>query len=272
MQAPFWQSVSDKIQSLVFPYAERAITTAALFAVGFLIASLIRRGIKRTFHGHKIDHTLGFFLGNLAYAIVLSVAVIVSLNRLGVQTTSLIALLSAATFALALSLKNSLSSLAAGIVLIIFRPFKVGDIISVGNFRGTVKEIQLVHTEIVSVENLTTFIPNEKLLGNEVTNHSCQLHQRSSLTLNISYADSFKAAKSLLEELLLKDRRILSKPDKPLVAISGFSANAVALLIEYWTHRDDKKNVELDFWENVGLLFESQKLTVPYPKQEQISR
>ena len=261
-----WELVKHHLETYIIPYGTRLIVALLILFCGFWIAKFLRMMINRALMKRKTEHTVRIFLGHITYALILILAGIAALANIGVQTASLVAILGAAFFAIALSLKNSLSSLASGILLVMFRPFKVGDYIKVETYEGIVEEIQLMFTRLTTSDNKSVFVPNDKLTANEVVNFSRNVVRRNDIVVSIDYSDDLKKVKAILVEIAAQDKRILTTPAEPLVAVQALADSSVNMVLRYWTTHDGFGQVQFDLLEAIKLRLDAEGITIPYPQ------
>jgi small conductance mechanosensitive channel len=193
--------------------------------------------------------------------------VIAALNKLGVQTTSFIAIIGAAGLAVGLALQGSLANFAAGVLLIIFKPFKVGDFIAAAGTLGTVKEIQIFNTVLDHFDNRRIVVPNAKLTGDNITNFSAIEKRRVDLVFGISYSDNIKKAKEALEKVVTSDSRVLKDP-KPVIAVSELADSSVNLVCRPWVKPGDYWDVYFDTLEKGKMELENNGITIPFPQRD----
>ena len=186
---------------------------------------------------------------------------------LGIQMTSFIAILGAAGLAVGLALQGSLANFAGGVLILLFKPFKVGDFIDAVGFSGTVKEIQVFSTKMTTPDNKTIIIPNGNLANSSMTNYSTQTQRRVDFVFGIGYNDDIKKAKSVINELIYKDERILKDPE-PLVVVSELGDSSVNLTVRVWSKSADYWGIFFDMQESVKLKFDEQGISIPYPQQD----
>ena len=198
---------------------------------------------------------------------MLLVVIIASLNQLGVDTTSLIALIGAAGLAVGLALQGTLQNFAAGVMLIIFRPFKTGDFVEAGGCAGIVENVSIFNTVMRTGDNKEVTIPNGAIYGGTITNYSAKPTRRVDLVFGIGYDDDIKKAKAILEQLMNDDERILSDP-APLVAVGELADSSVNFNVRPWVNSADYWGVYFDLTENVKLAFDAAGISIPYPQMD----
>jgi small conductance mechanosensitive channel len=203
----------------------------------------------------------------MTYVGLMVFVVLAALGKLGIQTTSLIAVIGAAGLAVGLALQGSLSNFAAGVLLIIFKPFKVGDFIQAGGVTGTVTEIQIFTTILNAPDNRKEIVPNAQITGGSITNFSAIENRRIDLVFGISYNDNMKTAKEALEEVVAADPRILKDP-KPVIAVSELGDSSVNLVCRPWVKPTDYWAVYFDVVEKGKEALEKKGITIPFPQQD----
>lgn len=243
------------------------ITAAVIFAAGLWISKYIRKLIVRVMTKKNIDIMLISFSSNVAYIGLIVIVIIATLSKLGIQTTSLIAIIGAAGLAVGLALQSSLSNFASGIMIIFFRPFRVGDFIDAGGVSGIVEGIHIFSTLMRTGDNKAITVPNSKITGSNITNFSAKSERRIDLVFGISYDDDIRKTKRVLQELLDKDERILKEP-APIIAVSELGNSSVNLIVRPWVKTDDYWPVYWDLMEAVKLRFDEENITIPYPQQD----
>ena len=261
------QTWLDKIVEYIIQYGLSLVAAIIIFIIGKLVARLISRIIEKLMVKAKVEKTLASFIKNIVYFGLMVFVVIAALNKLGVQTTSLIAIIGAAGLAIGLALQGSLANFAAGIILIIFKPFKVGDFIEAGGTIGTVEEIQIFNTILNHIDNRKIIIPNSKITGDNISNFSAIKKRRVDLVFGISYNDNIKTAKEALEKVISSDSRVLKDP-KPVIAVSELGDSSVNLVCRPWVIPQDYWAVYFDTLENGKLELEKNGITIPFPQSD----
>jgi len=243
------------------------LAAVAIFVIGRWIAKLLTKICTKLLTRAKVDETLTRFLSALAYAILLTLVVVATLDRLGVNTTSLAAVVAAAGLAVGLALQSSLSNFAAGVMLILFKPFRVGDYIEAGGTAGTVEEIHIFNTVMRTGDNVKIIVPNGQISGSTISNFSANATRRIDLVVGCGYNDDLKAVKQYLESMLAADDRILTDP-APVVAVSELAACSVDFIVRPWVESADYWAVRWDLTEKIKLGFDEQGFSIPYPQQD----
>ena len=248
-------------------YGMRLITAAIIFFIGWLVAKAIAAGIAKVMRRSHFDETLVGFLRNLIYFGLMVFVIIAAIDRLGVQTTSLVAILGAAGLAIGLALQGTLSNFGAGVLIILFKPFKAGDFIKAGGEMGSVKKVTVFNTVLGSPDNRKIIIPNSKVIGDAITNFSDIDQRRVDLVFGISYGDNIKTAKDVLEKILAADARVLKDP-APVVAVSELGDSSVNLVCRPWVKPDDYWGVYFDTLEKGKAELEAAGITIPFPQRD----
>jgi len=223
--------------------------------------------VRRVMKKGNTDETLAKFLLAIIRMALLVIVVIASINMLGVQTTSFIAILGAAGLAVGLALQGSLSNFASGVMLIIFRPFKVGDYVEAGGSAGVIQEIRIFSTIMHTPDNCKVILPNSTITGGNITNYSANDTRRVDLVFGIGYDDDIKAAKQILEEIVAADDRVLKDP-APTVAVSELADSSVNFVVRPWVKNADYWGVYFDVTEKVKLTFDERGISIPYPQTD----
>jgi small conductance mechanosensitive channel len=238
-----------------------AILGAGLWGSG-RVGNMIRHlGLKYP----QLDVTLFGFLGSLARWAIIALTIIIVLGQFGVETTSLIALVGVAGLAVGLALQGTLSNLAAGVMLLIFRPFKVGDYIEAGGHSGTVEEVSLFTTRLGSVNNVPTIVPNGDIWANAVTNYSIRDTRRLDLVFGVSYGTDLKAAEQALRDVIADDDRIRDEPAEPLVVVSNLGDSSVDFTIRVWCDSSDYWALKFHMLRTVKETFDERGIEIPFP-------
>jgi small conductance mechanosensitive channel len=260
-------SINSDLIKLAIQYGTQVIFAILIFIIGISLSKLVVRIIDKLLLIRKIEDTIRIFITRILYYLFVIFVCIAVLSKLGVQTISLVAVLGGVGIAIGLSLRSSLSNLASGIILIIFRNMKVGDSIQIGNLSGTVKEINILFSKILTPGNEIIFIPNNKFMNDALTNNSVKKIRRTDFIIGIGYSDDIKKAKQILLNLAKKDDKILENPE-PIVLVKELADSSVNLLLRYWTKRQDKFLVNCEIQEEIKLTFDKQKISIPYPTQD----
>jgi len=251
--------------TLILDYSVN-VATALLIAIAALwISGVVRNRIVALGARYRhLDDTLFHFLGSLARYGVLTIAVIFILGRFGIQTTSLVALLGAAGLAVGLALQGTLSHLAAGVMLILFRPFKLGDFIAAGGNSGTVKAITLFTTEIATLDNVQIIVPNGNIWSQPITNYSVYQTRRVEIVFGVSYGADLAKAEATIREVIAADERINAEP-APFVMVTALNSSSVDFTMRVWCASSDFFALKCDLTRKVKEAFDAADIEIPFP-------
>lgn len=254
-------------QQLVVHYGLQILAAVLVLVIGRWAAKFVRNIIERLMHKAHLDETIVKFTGNLSYFAMLAFVVLAALNQLGIQTTSFVALLGAAGLAVGLALQGSLSNFAAGFLMILFRPFKVGDYIEAAGTAGTVEEIQIFTTTLRTPDNKVVIVPNGKLTADNIVNWSAKGTRRVDMVFGIGYGDDIDKARSIIRRIIDADPRVLQDP-APLVALYQLGDSSVDFVARPWVKADDYWNVWFDTTEKVKKAFDAEGISIPFPQRD----
>lgn len=241
--------------------------TIAILVVGIWLAKRVRGWFTSMMEKRGMDPLLSSFLGSIIYILAVAFIIIAALSQLGIQTTSLVAIIGAAGLAVGLALQGSLSNFASGVMIIAFRPFKVGDFVEAGGAVGVIEGIQIFSTTMRTGDNKTIIIPNANITGSNIVNYSTKDTRRVDLVFGIGYDDDIKKAKQLLQELVDADERILKDP-AVVIAVSELADSSVNFVVRPWVNSADYWGVYWDLTEAVKLRFDQEGISIPYPQQD----
>ncbi len=257
----------EKITELTYTYGLKIVYALVTLVVGLMIIKLITKFIDKALVARKVDPTLSPFLRGLT-SIGLKAALFISvLTMLGIKTTSFIAVLGAAGLAVGMALQGSLSNFAGGVLILIFKPIKVGDFIKAQGYSGSVSEIGVFCTVLKTPDNKTIILPNGPLAGGSMINYSTEPKRRVDWTFGISYDDDLKKAQKILVDIQNSDKRILSEP-APFARVSELADSSVNFSVRAWVKAEDYWDVYFDVVEEVKLTFDKEGLNFPYPQQD----
>lgn len=243
------------------------LAALAIFIIGKWITNKITGLVSSVMQRHKVDLTLAQFTSHLCQAGLMTFVVLAALARLGIQTASFIAVLGAAGLAVGMALQGSLSNFAAGVLVLIFRPYKVGDTITAGGITGTVKEIQIFNTILANADNVQIIMPNSQATGGNIVNYSANSTRRIEIKVGIAYSDDIAKAKQVLMETAVSEKRVLKTP-APEVVVAELGASSVNLAVRCWVNAGDYGPVLALLTERVKLDLEKNGLSLPFPQQD----
>lgn len=243
------------------------IVAAIIFVVGWWIARQLRTLIVRIMERKNVDPMLTSFTSNVAYIALVLFVIIAALGQLGIETTSFIAVIGAAGLAIGLSLQASLSNFASGVMIIFFRPFRVGDFIEAAGVSGIVEGIQIFSTQMRTGDNKAIIVPNASITGSNITNYSAKAQRRIDLVFGIGYESDLRRAKQVLQEIISGDGRILEDP-APVIAVSELADSSVNIIVRPWVKTEDYWDVCWGLVEAVKLRFDEEGISIPYPQRD----
>ncbi len=261
------EALTAKLQEWITLYGLRVLGALAILIVGRIVAGIVKRVIEQVLAKARTDATLVSFVGHLSYWAMLVFVILAALNQVGVQTTSFIAVIGAAGLAVGLALQGSLANFAAGVLLIIFRPFKVDDLIEGAGVLGVVQEIQIFTTLLRTPDNKAVIVPNAKLTGDNIINYSRNGTRRVDLVIGVSYQDDILKVKRITEEVLAADERVLKDP-APTVAVCELADSSVNFAVRPWCRIADYWDVYFGITEKLKLRYDAEGITIPFPQQD----
>ena len=266
-------SVLDKISEInlietyLIPWSLNIVLAIVIFFVGRMVARVVINLFRRVMANTNYDAMLIDFLVSILNAVLLLFIIIASLNQLGVDTTSLVAILGAAGLAIGLSLQSSLQNFAAGIMLLVFRPIKSGDYVEAAGVAGTIEKISIFSTIFSSIDNKEITVPNGNIYKGNIVNYSARDTRRVDMVFGIGYDSDLLKAKQILTQLLEADSRVLKDP-APRIAVQELAASSVDLMVRPWVATSDFGSVKADYIEAVKLRFDDEGIEIPYPQMQ----
>ncbi len=261
----------DQLQQTLIEYVSlyglKVVAALAIFMVGKWLARKLVNVAKRMMSRAKVDETLVSFAGNIMYALALAFVAIAALSQMGVETTSLAAVIAAAGLAIGLALQGSLSNLAAGVMIILFRPFKLGDYVEAGGTAGTVEDISIFTTSFKTPDNRQVIVPNNAITSGVITNYSAKPERRVDLTVGVGYGDDLAKVKQVLGQIVAAEPRILKDKDVT-IAVSELADSSVNLVVRPWVKREDYWGVYFDLTETIKTTFDREGISIPFPQRD----
>lgn len=262
-----WGQILDHGLDLVIKYGPSLLAAIAIFFIGKWLAKWVKKLVARGMKKADVDPMIVSFVTSMVYIGLMVFVVIAALAQVGIQTTSFIAILGAAGLAIGLALQGSLANFAAGFLLIIFRPFKVGDVIEAAGVTGKVDEIQIFTTTLRTPDNKTIIIPNGKLGNDNIINYSTQATRRVDITVGVSYDSDLKQVRRILEEIVAADERILKDPE-PQIVVGELADSSVNFFVRVWVKSADYWNVFFDANETIKVRLDEAGINIPYPTMD----
>lgn len=256
-----------QVQDIVAVWGLKVIAAIAIFIIGRWVAMGMRRGIRRMMEKADVDPIIIGFVGSITYIGLLAFVIIAALGQLGIQTTSFIAILGAAGLAIGLALQGSLANFAAGFLMIIFRPFKVGDFIEGAGVAGVVEAIQIFTTTMKTGDNKIIIVPNAKLSGDNIVNYSAQTRRRVDMTVGVAYDAELSKVRDVLKDIISKESRVHADPE-PLIAVAELADNSVNFVVRVWTDTGDYWGVKFAMTETIKNRFDEAGIGIPFPQRD----
>jgi small conductance mechanosensitive channel len=263
----FLQSAQEAITALASAWGLKVIGALAVLIIGWIVSKAIRASVRRTLDKSALDKTLVPFISNMIYYAMITFVLLAVLALFGVQTTSFIAVLGAAGLAVGLALQGTLTNFAAGVMLLIFRPFKVGDFVDAGGNAGTVQEIGIFSTTLHSGDNVKIIVANSQIYGTTIKNFSANDTRRNDMIMGVSYNDDLGRAKSVMERIMKEDSRVLEEP-APLVAVSELADSSVNFVVRPWCKKEDYWGLRFDLHRKFKEELEAAGCSIPYPQSD----
>ena len=261
------ESVTNWISENAIDWGIQIGIAIAIFIIGKIIARMISSLIEKAMRRAGSDELLVDFIGNISYAVLIVAVVLAAIDSLGVNVTSLMAIVAAAGLAIGLALRDSLSNFASGVMIIIFRPFKAGDFITAGGVSGIVDEIDLFATLMHTGDNQRIIVPNASIMGGTITNTSALPTRRVDLVFGISYDDNIGQARDIMMAIMEADERVLKDP-APAIAVGELANSSVNLNVRPWVNSADYWALRADLLENIKVKFDEVGISIPYPQQD----
>ena len=261
------EQVIAKLQEWIALYGLKVILAVVILVVGRFAAIGVRSLVRRMMEKSRVDKTLVSFITNLSYIAVMAFVIIAALGQLGVQTASFVAVIGAAGLAIGLALQGSLANFAAGVLMMLFKPFKVGDYIMAGGTSGAVVAIGIFTTELKSPDNKKVIVPNAKVTGDNITNFTANDQRRVDMVAGVSYSDNLDKVRKVLEGILSEDKRILKNP-APTIGVLELADSSVNFAVRPWVKTADYWDVYFATQEKIKKRFDAEGIAIPFPQQD----
>lgn len=254
-------------ETFVIDWGTNILLAILTFIVGRFVTKIISKVSKKVLEKYHTDEMLANFIMSILNALLLLFVIIATLSQLGVDTTSLVALIAAAGLAIGLALKDSLQNFSAGVMLIIFKPFRIGNYVEAAGTAGIVEHIGIFSSQFRTGDNKEVIIPNGKIYQGTITNYSAKETRRVDMVFGIGYDDDIKLAKKILQELVEADDRVLKEPE-PLVALSELADSSLNFIVRPWVNASDYWSLKWDMNEKVKQAFDDANISIPYPQMD----
>ena len=261
------QLLQDKGVDISINFGIKAATALAIFLIGKFLIRLVVGGLRKVMQKQDVDKTLETFICNLVSMALLVVVVIAAIGALGVETTSFIAIFGAAGLAVGLALQGSLSNFASGVLIVLFRPYRVGDWVEAAGISGSVEQVQILTTILKTGDNKQIIVPNSQIMDSIITNYSANDTRRIDMVVGVSYSDDLDKVRSTLQDLVAADDRILKEP-AVTIAVSELADSSVNFVVRPWVSTADYWGVKFDLTEAIKKRFDKEDIAFPFPQQD----
>ena len=256
-----------KNQDLLIQYAVNIVAAIVIFIVGSIIAKIVSGTITRVMKARGVDLTVAHFLSALVRYGILAFTIIAALGRIGVQTASVIAVIGAAGLAVGLALQGSLSNFAAGVLLVLFRPFRTGEFVDLGGVSGTVKDVQIFSTTMLTSDNKTIVVPNGKIIAGNIINYPREPNRRVDITVGVAYDADIDLVKKVLGDIVAADKRIMHDQGVT-IRLNEMAASSLNFVVRAWTTNANYWPVYFDLMENFKRGLDANKIGIPFPQMD----
>jgi small conductance mechanosensitive channel len=262
-----WNQVYDLIRTQGVDLAINITIAIIIFYVGKLVVSILVRGVRKVMQRQEVDKTLETFVCNFLRIALMIIVFIAAISQLGIQTTSFIAIFGAAGLAVGLALQGSLSNFAAGVLIVLFRPYRVGDFVEAAGVAGTIEQVQILTTILKTPDNKQIIVPNSQIMDSIITNYSAKDTRRVDMVVGVSYEDDLDKVHKVLRELVAAEERILDDP-ACTIAVSELADSSVNFVVRPWVRAEDYWGVHFDMTEAIKKRFDQEGITFPFPQQD----
>jgi len=261
------QLLQEKGIDLSVDLGIKVVTALAIFFVGKFIIRLVMRALQKVMQKQDVEDTLETFVSNLVRSALMIVLVIATIGALGIETTSFIAIFGAAGLAVGLALQGSLSNFASGVLIVLFRPYRVGDFVEAAGIAGVVEQVQILTTIMKTGDNKQIIVPNSQIMDSIITNYSANDTRRVDMVVGVSYDDDLDKVRETIEALIAADDRILDEP-APKIAVSELADSSVNFVVRPWVNSADYWGVMFDLTEAIKKRFDKEGISFPFPQQD----
>ena len=262
-----WNQLLDLLQTKGVDFGINLLIALAIFYFGKMVIRLVVRGLRKVMRRQEVEKTLETFVCNLVSMVLLVVVIIAAIGQLGIETTSFIAIFGAAGLAVGLALQGSLSNFAAGVLIVLFRPYKVGDFVEAAGISGVVEQVQILTTVLKTGDNKQIIVPNGQIMDSIITNYSANDKRRVDMVVGVSYDDDLDKVRSTIQELVAADERILAEP-ACTIAVSALADSSVNFVVRPWVNTADYWGVMFDLTEAIKKRFDKEGISFPFPQQD----
>jgi small conductance mechanosensitive channel len=265
------QKYVELLKKVVLEYSPKIIFAFLILFIGLWTTSIITKLVKRVLKKRDVEETLANFIGNLLFWTLRILVFITFISKLGVETSSFVAILGAAGLAVGLALQGSLSNFAGGILIILFKPFKVEDVIETQGSIGVVKEIQIFNTRLLTADNKTIYIPNGILSNGVVTNYTQEGIRRVDIVIGVDYSSDLNLVKNTILEVMNKNANVLKEPEANTF-VANLASSSIDMAIRPWAKVEDYFKVKAEILEECKIAFDKANIEIPFPHQVEIKK
>jgi small conductance mechanosensitive channel len=257
----------DVYVDLLIKYGTKLAIAILIILAGKFIANKVKKVSRKAMERAKVDEMVGKFLGDLIYYALFIISIVVALNTLGMRTTSIAAVIGAATLAIGLSLQNNLSNLGSGVMILMTKPFKVSDTVEIGGITGMVDKVSIFNTRLKTPDNKVVYMPNAKITGSEIINYSAEENRRLDIVVGIGYEDDIKLAKDILKKIAESDARVLKEP-AIFIGVLNLGESGIDIGLRVWVNNGDYFTLKCDILEKIKEEFDKNGISIPYPQMD----
>ncbi len=262
-----WAGLWQVSQGVIMGFGLKALIAIVIFYVGRMIARLITKGLHNLMQSQEVDKILETFVCNLVYWMLMTFIIIAAISQLGIQTTSLIAVMAAAGLAVGLALQGALGNFAAGVLIVMFKPYRVGDFVKAAGISGVVLQVQILTTMLKTGDNKLIIVPNGQIMSGIITNFSAHETRRVDMIIGVSYDDDIDKVRHTIRQLVDTDDRILKDPEC-LIAVAELADSSVNFTVRPWVKSADYSRVKFDLTEAIKKRFDKDGISFPFPQQD----
>ncbi len=255
------------LQNFAVEFGPKVLAAVAVLLIGLWISKMVTKGLRKALTKARVDETLANFLGNLAYMVLATIVAVSAVQSLGVPTTSFVAIIGAAGLAVGFALQGSLGNFAAGVMIMLFRPFKVGDWIEAAGHSGSVEEIQVFMTLMKTGDNKRIILPNSEVTGGSIVNYSTKETRRIDLEIGIGYGDDIQKAREVLARIMKEESRVLGTPETT-IAVAALGDNSVNFVVRPWVKGGEYWPTRFDLMEKIKVEFDREGISFPFPQRD----
>ncbi|MFO7576209.1 MAG: mechanosensitive ion channel [Pelovirga sp.] len=258
---------TDRIFELIQAYALPMVWALIIVIVGRIIARALSNATARAMTKGRVDETLVRFSKNIVYTALMVFVILAALGKMGIETTSFAAIIAAVGLAIGLALQGTLGNFSSGVMLILFRPFRVGDFVEAGGVSGIIEEVQIFSTRMRSADNKEIIVPNGQIIGSTITNYSARETRRLDLVIGVSYSDDLKKVRAVLEDILAADERILTDP-APVIGVLALGESSIDFAVRPWVKTSDYWPLLFHLQETIKVRFDAEGISIPFPQRD----